>query len=374
MKVLLFANTDWYIYNFRIELARSLREAGHSVVIVVPDGQYVQRIRDAGFRVIVLDMSRRGINLVQEVSTLYRLVGIYRKECPDIAHHFTIKAVVYGGLVAKIAGIHAIVHAVAGMGYVFSSRSILAKILKPLLKMMLKWILKCRHSLLILQNRDDVEQFVSMGMLPRQCIRLIRGSGVNIGRFFPVERSGNKEFRVLLATRLLWDKGVREYVEAAKHCHYSEIKFIVAGNTDIGNPASVPAEYLNEQVAAGYIEYVGHVEDMAEIMSTVHAVVLPTVYGEGVPRVLLEAAASGLPIVATDVPGCREIVHNDDNGYLIKPKSWEAVLQAIEKLYRDPTMARQMGLRSREIVVVEYDEKKVIQQTLGVYRELHQDA
>ena len=374
MKILLFANTDWYLYNFRLSLARAIRDRGAEVVLVSPPGPYGQRLRDEGFRWVSVPMHRRSLNLWTEAKLVKLLVALYRSEQPDLAHHFTIKCVVYGSLAARAARVKGCVNAVVGLGYVFSSQSALARLLRPLVKQLLGLVLKGKRTRLILQNSDDCAEFLAQRLVQRESLRVIRGSGVDTARFRPRERrlrEAASPLRVLLATRILWDKGVAEFVEAARLLKVQGIavEFLLAGRPDDGNPAAVPAAMIADWERARLIHAVGHIEDVAPLLRQVDLVVLPS-YREGVPKILLEAAASGLPIVATDVPGCREIVEHEVNGLLVEPKSAVALAAAIARLAQCPEDRERFGAAGRAKAIAHFDEKIVIDATLAVYREL----
>jgi len=374
MKVIFFANTDWYLYNFRLPLARYFREKGFEVVMISPSGQYGSRMVKDGFRWIVLPMNRRSLNPFREFRLLLYLWRIYIEEQPDFVHHFTIKCVIYGSLVAKMAGIRRRINAVAGLGYIFKSDDLRARWLRPILKIFLRWSLSGTQSRLILQNSDDCSVFESEHVIASSLIRLIKGSGVNTNRFQTIQEISTQSnpYRVLLATRLLWDKGIQEYVEMAKLMKgkLSDIEFLLAGSPDMGNPNSIPEQLLQQWHDVGCITALGHVEQMEALLSKVDLVVLPSSYGEGVPRILIEAAASGLPIITTNTPGCRDIVSHRKNGLLVPPRDAEALGQAVMYFYSNREMGRKMGAAGREKVLAEYDEGIVLNQTLSVYREL----
>jgi asparagine synthase (glutamine-hydrolysing) len=377
VKVLLFANTDWYLYNFRLPLAQALRDSGANVVLVSPPGPYGPRLLEHGFRWIAVPMRRRSLNPVREAGLIVRLVLLYRAERPDLAHHFTLKCLVYGSLAARAAGIAGCVNAVAGMGYVFSSRSAGARLLRPVLESVLRRLMLRNggRMRLILQNFDDRAVFLRQRLARPEDIRVIRGSGVDTARFHPPVDTPPRtvaSFRALLATRLLWDKGVGEFVEAARLLKASGVaaEFLIAGSPDAGNPAAVPAATIAGWEREGVIKALGHVEPMDGLLREVDLVVLPTTYGEGVPRILLEAAASGLAIVATDVPGCREIVEHDVNGLLVTPGNTVALANAIERLAADPDERLRFGRAGRARALAEFDQRIVIRDTLAVYQEL----
>jgi glycosyltransferase involved in cell wall biosynthesis len=289
-------------------------------------------------------------------------------------HGFTIKCAVYGSLAARLAGVNARVSAVAGMGYVFTSSDVRAQVLRPFVGGLMRVAIGGKRSLLILQNPDDVELFTRTGLAQPAHIRLIPGSGVDCGRFVPrpgEERPVGGRFRVVLPARLLWDKGIAEYVAAARELRAQGrmIEFLLAGEPDPGNPAAVPEETVQAWLQEGVVRWLGHVTDMPGLFHSVDAVVLPS-YREGLPKGLIEAAACGLPLVTTDVPGCRDVVQDGIDGLLIPAKDAHALAAAIARLQDDAGLRARLGAAAREKALARFDEKSVIRNTLGVYREL----
>ena len=373
MKALFFANTDWYLYNFRLALAKAVREMGIEVVLISPPGDFGPRLRAEGFRWIPVPMNRRSLNPWSEAKFIVELVSLYRRERPDIVHHFTIKPVIYGSIAARLAGIVRRVNAVTGLGHVFISQNIRAGLLRPVVRSLMKFALNGPQGRLVLQNGDDRDLFLKYKLVATGRVRLIRSSGVDTSKFRWISGNGNTRgrIRVLLATRLIWEKGIGEYVEAARLLKRDcgNIEFMIAGSNDEGNPASVPNAFISKWAGEGVIHPLGHVDNMAGLLSRVDIVVLPS-YREGVPRILIEAAACGLPLVATDVPGCREIVAHNVNGLLVPAKDSISLAGAIRHLSANPDERVRMGEAGRKKALEEFDEKIVIRETLGVYREL----
>jgi glycosyltransferase involved in cell wall biosynthesis len=372
VKVIFFANTAWYLYNFRLPLARYLRDRRFEVVMLSPSGPHGALLEREGFRWISLDMNRRSLNPVREFALIRRISSIYAAEKPDIVHHFTIKCVVYGSLIARKHRIRKQINAITGLGYVFSDQSFKTRLLRPLVRALIKTALAGPGSRLILQNADDLEAFVSAGLARAEGAHLIRGSGVDTERFQPLKSEPSRSsMRVLLASRLLWDKGIREYIEAARvvrNCN-ANVTFFIAGSPDPGNPASVPIEQVNTWHETGVITYLGHIDDMPHLLSGIDLVVLPS-YREGTPRSLLEAAACGLPIVTTDVPGCREVVRHGVNGLLVPARDAASLALAIRRLYADPAERLRMGAAGREKVLEHFNQQRVLEETFAVYRQL----
>ncbi|RWX43906.1 Glycosyltransferase involved in cell wall bisynthesis [Candidatus Electrothrix aarhusensis] len=371
MKIIFFANTDWYLYNFRLALARSLREQGAEVIMMSPPGEYGSRIEAEGFRWIPLPMERRSLNPFREIQLLRYICSIYKKEQPDAVHNFTIKSVIYGALAAQAAGVKNRIHAVTGLGHVFISQSMRARILRPLVKGLLRQALRGKGSHLILQNPDDRSLFLKHKLTEAKRIHLIRGSGVDIEHFAPVQRERKGKFRVLLAARLLWEKGIREYAEAAELLTHrsDELEFLLAGVADPGNPSAVPKQDMMRWQKSGLLTVLGHVENMQQLMTEVDLMVLPS-WREGTPRGLLEAASMALPIITTDAPGCREIVENERNGFLVPVGDTVALAEKIEYLLDHPETCLRFGTAGRKKVCKEFDQEIVFRQTWEVYRSL----
>lgn len=374
MKVLLFANTDWYLYNFRRSLAQALREAGHDLVLVSPEGDYGHKLRELGFHWLPAPMLRRSLNPVREILLVNWLRRLLVEERVDLVHAFTIKPAIYGSLAARLARIPARVNAVAGMGYVFTSNDLRALVLRPVVRSLMRLALGGPGARLILQNPDDVRLFEDSGIVGRTTIRRIPGSGVDCGRFAPGPvgtRRDGEPLRVLLAARLLWDKGLQEFAEAARELLSSgrSIVFLLAGTPDPGNPAAVPQEVLEAWQRSGWLKLLGHVEDMPSLLRSVDVAVLPS-YREGLPKGLIEAAACGIALVTTDVPGCREVVTDMEDGLLVPARDSKALAAAIARLQDDEGLRRRLAAAAHHRARREFDERIVIRRTLSVYQEL----
>lgn len=377
MKVLLFANTDWYLFNFRLSLAKALRDEGHEVVLVSPPGAYGEALKQLGFRWIEAPMDRRSLQPLRELALLLWLRRILLDERPHLIHGFTIKCAVYGSLAARASGLAGMsvgrVSSVAGMGYVFTSGDIKARLLRGPVRALLRLALGGSRSRLILQNPDDARMFERQSLVARACIRLILGSGVDCRRFQPAVRLAEKQdrTRVLLPARLLWDKGLAEFVEAARLVRERRpaVDFLLAGDPDPGNPAAVSEDAVRRWVQDGLVQWLGHVDDMPGLLQTVDIVVLPS-YREGLPKGLIEAAACALPLVATDVPGCREVVTHEVDGLLVPMKDGSALAAAVLRLHEDPQLRRRLGEAARTKALSHFDEQIVNRQTLAVYGEL----
>jgi glycosyltransferase involved in cell wall biosynthesis len=236
---------------------------------------------------------------------------------------------------------------------------------------MLAWRLAAKNSVTIVQNPDDLALLQKAGVPPAR-LRLIRGAGVDVAAFIPAPDSPPVPVTVMLVARMLWDKGVGEFVAAARHLHRRGVsaRFVLVGAPDPGNPACIPEPTLRAWHGHDSIQYWGPRDDMPDVLHQAHIACLPSYYGEGLPKSLLEAAACGLPIVTTDAPGCREVVNDADNGLLVPIRDAEALAVALEKLIRDPELRRRMGQRSRERALAEFSQEQVIAETLQLYQEM----
>lgn len=370
-KVLLVANTGWYLYNFRLPLARFLRTRGTDVVMVCPWDPYVERCQAEGFRWIDLNLDRRSLNPLREAWTVLQMVRIYRQERPSAVHHFTIKCVLYGTVAAKLSGSRAVVNAVTGLGHLFLGAGWTARLLRPAVKWAYRRVLTARRvRSVVFQNVDDLQVFEDAGLVAPDRTVLIRSSGVDLKRFAPRPGAPDQPPApiVLFASRLIAEKGICEFVQAARALKAKGINatFQIAGAPDPGNPSSIPDERCEQWRREGAVDILGHVDAIEDLIAMSSIVVLPS-YREGTPRILLEAAAMGKPIVTTDAPGCREAVEQGKNGILIPVRDAETLAIAIERLLDDPALRRQMGSAGRAKMVREFDDRDVARRTAALY-------
>lgn len=375
MKFMFFANTDWYLYNFRLSTAQHLKSQGAEVVMLSPPGDFGARFAEHGIRWVTLAMDRASLNPAREAVTLRKLVQVLKAERPDLLHNFTVKCAVYGALAARVAKVPAVVNAVAGMGYVFTSNRLKARALRPIVKTLMRSTLGSGHSRLILQNPDDADAFAASRLVPLQKIRVIRSSGVDTSRFRPasIDLQLRRPLRVLLAARLLWEKGIREFVDAAALLRQQgrDMEFLLAGMPDPGNPRSVERQHVEQWQKQGLVSWLGHVEDMPALLNSVDVMALPSYYREGVPKSLIEGAASGLALVTTNLPGCREVVtqHGVD-GLHVEPRDAQSLAVLLMNLDDDRGLLRRLGATARQRALSDFDERMVIERTLEVYDEL----
>lgn len=352
----------------RITLARVLRESGVEVHVAVPQEPGIEALREHGFPVHVIHMKRKSMSPLDEIRTFASLLAVYRALKPDLIHHIRLKPVLHGGMAARVAGAPAVVHMLTGLGHLFTASSRRNTVLRAIVTRGLRASLRHGNHRVIFQNPDDRSCLVESGVLPEARAVLIRGSGVDLAQFRPTPEPQGPA-AVLMACRMLWEKGVGEFVAAARSLRSRGVaaKFILVGSPDPGHPSAVPAETLREWHARGDIEWWGWKDNMSALLQGCHIVCLPSAYGEGVPRTLIEAAASGRPIVTTDAPGCREIVRHGVNGLLVPTHDVPELERALARLIGDPELRARMGARGREIAAEEFSMEQVIQQTVSVY-------
>ncbi|MBL6996240.1 glycosyltransferase family 4 protein [Desulfobacula sp.] len=368
-KILFFVTEDWYFFSHRLHIAEALKEDGFEVILLTRVHQHKKIIENQGIRVIPIDLKRESRNLFQEIKTIFKVAGVYKKEKPHLVHHVAAKPILYGSIAARVASIPLYVNAFAGLGFVFLQKKELKSILvRWIFILAYRFIFHSKAAYAIFQNPEDKCLFESLKIVKKNRSTLIRGSGVDIShyRFF---KEPEGRVTILLGARMLWDKGIGELVQAVKILQEKKIIFrvLLAGIPDPANPNSVDGQTLQKWHNQGIIEWIGYQEDMAQVLSRVHIATLPS-YGEGVPKFLIEAAACGRPIVTTDVPGCREIVHHNKNGILVPVRNYYALADSLLKLIKDSELREKMGACGRAMVIKSFSEKIVAEKTMAFYK------
>lgn len=369
-KLLFFVTEDWYFCSHRLLLAIAAQKAGYEVVVVTRVNQHGELIRSHGLKLIHIEISRRSRNPLKEIGVILRLLSVYREQKPDIVHHVALKPVLYGAIAARLAHVPAVVNALAGLGFLFVSKHWQARVLRSLIEAAFRLLLNCTNSRVILQNPDDMALLITRRVLAPGHALLIRGSGVDTTQFHSAPEANGLPL-VVLASRMLWDKGVGEFVKAVRQLRGQGVaaRFVLVGEGDPDNPASISYDQISQWQEEGIIEWWGRRDDMPQVFAESHIVCLPS-YREGLPKVLIEAAACARPIVATDVPGCREIVRDGENGFLVPARDVPALASAMRKLIENASLRNVMGERGRTMVEKEFSIEHVISQTLTLYNEL----
>ena len=369
LKLIFCVTEDWYFCSHRLPIARAARDAGFDVVVITRAGDDGDRIRKEGFRLIPMDLRRGRFQPLRELAALVRLVKIFRAERPTIVHNVAMKPVLLGSVAARAAGNARIVNALGGLGWVFTSTSPRAWMLRPLVKSAFRFLFRGERVRVIVQNPVDRAVLESVGV-PAGRIVSIAGSGVDPGRFRPSpEPPGG--IVAAMVSRMLRDKGVGELVEAARLLRVTcpALRVQLVGPPDPGNPSSIGETVLGSWIREGIVDWRGAVEDIPAVWANAHIAVLPS-YREGLPLSLLEAAACGRAIVAADVPGSREVVVHEKTGLLVPPRDARALADAIARLAGDPALRTRLGGAARQRVLERFTVDKVVEQTLSVYREL----
>jgi len=370
-KLFLVVNVDWFFLSHRLPIALAAKKKGYEVTIfAIEEGGHGEEIRQHGLNFVPLPTSRSGTNIFTELKVLVFLYRYYKKEKPDIIHHVAVKPVTYGSVAAKLAGVPKVVNALSGLGFLFINADT-NRIAHALVSLFFNYGFKNPNLRFILQNRDDFQMIQELNLLKKEQIFLIKGSGVDLMEFAYSKKQleVDRKLKVLLPARMLWDKGVREFVEAAKLLHIqfsTKVDFLLAGNVDMGNRAGIPVEQLIEWTESKVVQWIGFQKDMVATLKQADIVVLPS-YREGLPKSLIEACAIGRPIITTDVPGCREVVEEGINGYLVPKQNVEQLAERMAKLIENEELRHKMGKASRKKAEAEFSIENVLQQTFEIY-------
>jgi len=373
MKLFIIVSEDCSFLSHRLSLVLSAIDAGFDTTVVTRLNKFEESIKENGINVINVNFRRSSKTPLIDLYNLIKLIIIFKKEKPDIIHNVALKTILLGSIAGLFSRNSVIVNAFTGLGYVFSSNQLHAKLIRFFIKPVFKLLFKRFNYWTIFQNSDDMNLFKQLGLINLNRSILIRGSGVDTEEFMQSDDVNTMPV-VMLASRMLWDKGIGEFVEVAKRAHKNNIKakFILVGGVDTENPMSIPLSILNEWVSEGYLHWEGHSDNMPDMLASASIICLPS-YREGLPKVLLEAAAIGRPLIATDVPGCREIVKNGENGILVKLKDVDSLYGAIKLLVSNQQMRQSMGKRSRKIVESELSTDIINKQTLQLYKIVRND-
>ena len=369
-RLLFVVNIPRFFLSHRLPLALAAKEAGYDVHVATSDGdaENLARIREAGLSLHPIPLVQHGRRPTDELRTFVALVRLYRRLRPDILHHVTIKPLLYGGIAARLAGRRAVIAAMSGLGRAF--RDDAGRTRRPGLafRTALRLALPRSTTHLLFQNEDDLGVFRDLGLADSDRATLVRGSGVDLQRFLhtPEHPPTDAGPVVLYAGRLMWQKGLGTFVEVAGRLT-GVARFHVAGYSESGSPDAVPVEQLESWAEEGRIVWLGARDDMPEVLAAANIVALPTVYGEGVPKTLIEAAACGRAIVTSDAPGCRDICRDGVNGLLIEPGDADALERAIRRLVEEPELRQRMGAAGRRIAEDGFSVGRVVAETLALY-------
>jgi glycosyltransferase involved in cell wall biosynthesis len=369
LKIILVANTDWYLFNFKRKLMEALRENDVELVLISPGGEYAHRLIKAGYRHLNWHVGRKSMTPWYEWNSISQIKAIYAREKPDLVQHFTVKPVLYGSIAAIDEHVPALCNAITGRGYLLESPDRMASLIRPFIWKLYQRAFLHENSRVIFETPADEAFFLENNVVRPGQNRLIEGVGVDEIRFSPRPEPAGIPV-ITYVGRLLQSKGIETLVEAARKLKsVCSFRLVFAGDTDPGNPTSISQKQIQEWVEAGLVEWIGWQSDMNKVYAQSNLVVLPSLT-EGVPTVLLEAAASGRAIVASDIPGCRIVVEDGLNGLIVPVNDAEALAAALERLIKDADLRQQMGKAGRERVLNHFTASHIVAETLQVYNEL----
>jgi glycosyltransferase involved in cell wall biosynthesis len=372
-RLLFVVNVDWFFVSHRLPIALEAMRQGYEVHIAAGITDQRAVLESSGLVVHPLALDRSSTGLMPQLRLMQQMHKLFKSVQPDVVHLVTIKPVLLGGLVARLSGVHGVVAAISGLGFVFVARGTKAAMRRAAISCLYRLALGHRNLMAIFQNQDDCAMLTRLADLPASKATLIRGSGVDLA-MYPFAPLPSGVPVVMLAARLLVDKGVREFVAAARKTRgrltaATPVRFVLVGSIDPGNPASLTRQEITRWVEEGIVECWGHRTDMPEVLSSAHIVVLPS-YREGLPKVLIEAAATGRAVVTTDVPGCRDAIDPDITGVLVPAQNVPALANAIEDLLLDPVRYAVMGRAGRALAESAFDQQQVVARHMDIYRQL----
>lgn len=364
-KIAIVVNNSWYAWNMRANFGFAFQKQGYEVVFICPYDKYSENIKKH-FEYVDIEINSKGTNPIEDLKTIYRYYKTYKEVKPDIVLQYTIKPNIYGTVAASMLRIPTI-NNIAGLGTLFIKQNFITKIAKWLYEFSQK-----RATKIFFQNQDDFKMFVDEGLVQKEKCDVLPGSGVDIEKFKPVKKEDDGVFRFLLIGRILWDKGVGEYVDAARIVQqkHSDVKFGLLGELGVANLTAIGQEQMDEWVDEGVVEYLGMSDNVSQEIAKADCVVLPS-YREGTPRTLLEAASMAKPIITTDVPGCRDVVDDGVNGYLCEVKNIKDLADKIEMMLNLTNEQRkEMGKAGRKKILQQFDEKIVINKYLDAIKDI----
>jgi len=358
------------LFNHRLALAEAVRERGADVSLLAPRDRYAEKLKSAGFQWTEVNLDRKSTDPLTEFRSLVQITRVLRRLKPDLIHNFTLKPVIYGSLASLVLGVPALVNSITGLGYFFSTQGETLAFKRALVRPLLRMALSIGNRTTVFQHQGDLDAYKGMRVVPSSKATIIPGSGIDVDQFRPRPEPEDPVV-VLMAGRMLWDKGVAVIADASRMLKNQGNSFRVAlvGQPDPGNPSSISETQLRDWEREGVAEWWGYRDDMPDVYGSCHIVVLPS-FAEGVPRVLLEAAAMGKPLIASDLPGCREVISDGENGYLFPAGDARALADSISSLVHDRKLRQKMGEKGRDIVLERFTNEIINERTVQVYQEL----
>lgn len=372
--LLIVVNDPAFFVSHRLPIAVAAQENGYEVHVATSPGSSVSIILDHGFKYHELRITRSGKNIFSELVGFFSIWNLCCRLKPDILHLVTIKPVLYGGIAARIAPVKGVLAAISGLGFVFTAEGRKAGFLRTVIASMYRIALGKKNLKVVCQNPDDQRALTAIRAIDSDKSLIIRGSGVDLTQYIPYPEEDGVPV-VTMAARLLKDKGVVEYIDAVSILKARGVKarFQLVGDVDNGNPTTITSAQLSAWAKEGLVSCLGYKADMASVFRSSHIVVLPS-YREGLPRVLVEAAACGRAVITTDVPGCRDAIQENVTGLLVPVKNSHALADAIEKLVNDSEMRKSMGAKGRALAEATFAIDGIVSQHLDIYRSLEEGA
>lgn len=369
-RLLFVVNDAEFFISHRLPVAEGARRIGYDVHVATPDGPGVSEICARGFPHHCITLSRKGRHPLRELASFLSIHRVFRELNPDLVHLVTIKPVIYGGVAARLSNVSGVVAAISGLGHIFANGK-QKRFFRRLLAPFYRFALGHRNIRVIFQNQEDHDTLVELASLQPGQVVLIPGSGVDLQRY-QVKPEPTGTFTVAFASRLLHSKGIGELIAAARELRARghKLRVCIAGRTDPGNPLTVTEQELAKWRAEGNVEFVGQITDIPLLFANAHVVVLPSYYGEGLPKVLLEAAACGRAIVTTDHPGCRDAIEPGITGILVPPRDAKALANAIESLLLDEAGRSKLATRGRKRAEMLFAVELIVGSQLEIYRGL----
>lgn len=369
-KLFIIVNVDWFFFSHRKDIALAAQKDKWDVTIVTADTGKLKDIESIGLKTINLPMSRSGMNIKEELISFFFLYKLYKREKPDVIHHVGMKTILWGTLAAKFAKVKGVVNAISGLGVFFAedNRGILARVTPKVLK----FSHRQKNILCIFQNNDDKTLYIKNGIIKENQARYIKGSGANLNEFCYTPEPIEGKIRVILTARMIIEKGIFLLTEAAEKLrtfYENKVEFWIVGGLD-DHPGAITKEQLDDVCDGKYIKWFGRREDVKDLLQQCHIFAFPSYYMEGLPKSLIEACAVGRPIVTTDNIGCRDVVTDGVNGFLVPVKDSVALAEKIKVLIEHPDLRQKMGLASRKVAEENFSVDAVIEKHLAIYQEL----
>ncbi len=369
MRILFYCNVDWFFVSHRLPLAIEAKKQGFEVFIAAQETGVGKHIQDLGLNFIPIETKRASTNVLQNIKILFQTYKLFKFFKPDIIHNITIKPVLFGSIIARIFYPKVrIINALSGMGYLFTNNRS-GRVIKLVYEQLARKIFRHKNMHFIFQNKDDAKLIMQLSNISKSAITIIPGSGIDLQQYPYTPEPTNQPIKILLHSRMLWDKGIKEFIEVAtflKQKYSTQIEFILCGGTD-ENKTSIPESTLQNWNKLGIVKWIGHQSNIIQVIQNCHIILFPS-YREGFPKSLIEASAIGKPIIVFDAIGSRDAVVNELNGFVVQMNNVNELINKTELLINNIDLRIKMGKESRKIAEEKYSIKKVIDTTIQLYK------